>query len=1437
MSATPGKLRQSGIPGPGRASGIPTPGRSRASSTVIQQNAPQADVEYMSRAFADAIKANDPAQHRSSYTNGASSASLSPQSASISQSGRRSVAARPSSVASTSSTTSSTYPRERAKTPVSARPPSRPPSRHSDVFARSAPRAFEVGDNVRIESLGYEGTLRYVGEIEGKLGLWAGVEFSGGFSGKGKNNGTVNGIQYFSCPDNCGVFVATTKLSPPTVGVGAIPRPPSVASSRGGRVTPALSGRMTPSGSSSISGSRMTTSSSLSNGRITPSISGRVTPSFSSGRITPGTTPAARARRTLAKSTASKPEVPVPLEQFTAGSRASKYMSMTAKQLSSRDAASGSPRQVTDLDSPTRSQSSPSHYQRSTASPTRSIGSPFSTPKPGLGGRVSGIGGGLPTPNKNRPSLSTPRARIPSAIAMPPPASPMSSRSVSLNDHSAGDSLESDVYGKPVQERGALFKSASATASARSDSVASIRSISADDRGIVDQLQSGIDALEYDNERLRAVEPPTITAEAGADHLAKLQAVQQERNDAVSKITTLEAALAASKDDLEGERTRLNSLEEDKRRTISALEDQNHGKELTLAALQAKLDTKLTLVSQLQAQVDTQGINIQQNESFIMAKDKTIASLELKLAAVSAELQDEKNELGTQIDELRSAGQETIALYEERLNAADSQRYDFEQRIITLETRLHNAQKASSPPPASFGVSSAAEIDNETLREQVLHLQRKIATMEDTIEDAQATAERDEAVMRERMKRLKEKEDAMRKELSDGRKEVERVLKSEANARGRVEEIEEALRESTVALENARAEVEGLRAELANLDGLVANSTGGDLSYRVAEAAQRAANDKVRYMEEITKLQDSLEQYRAREQMAVSAGSEISEVRRENTLLQEKLCDQTVKLDALSQSLDETSKELETLRKKNNRDATINNGLQDALRPIPASPSSKYDLSAAREEITGLKHIVQELQKENLASAQRIKILESENQLLSSEANQLRQEVQILEENLDKSLDQEEIVDSLRGGSEDSPRKLKEQQSRLEMEQEQLRKKLVDAEMKSARTIHDLNKEISELEALVESKIYREDELEQELERMREKLARQSKKSSKSSTDTIDSRSTVGVGGEQVCEICERPGHDIFSCDVLNKEAPVTLRYHIGYVIGNLPSTLGDDAYDVMVAAACLYKTWIRDIRQRSPLFAMSYASVAATNAPPPSEQPQPDPALLNTTPPTASNTADDTAKVKLVPNPATISSEARHPIYDSDDDEDDDPHPSKKKKKANRRLKEVEAEGIYLWEVTKHYLFRPGVAGGLVGLVNLGLLAGAGRAFYTQPHLRRDRVVVSSTVAATVALLSAEGYAAEKYRQTARGQAEERRSKEEGTLIYKHLREQILRPGVLGGIVGLVNAALLGTVGYFSYVNWGRPTWDRRIVSAVTVGLLTLWGGEGYIAERYRQL
>lgn len=138
-----------------------------------------------------------------------------------------------------------------------------------------------------------------------------------------------------------------------------------------------------------------------------------------------------------------------------------------------------------------------------------------------------------------------------------------------------------------------------------------------------------------------------------------------------------------------------------------------------------------------------------------------------------------------------------------------------EDLIASLEEQLQAQARPVSPSTMARQATSALEIDNESLREQVQHLQKKIGQLEDLLEDSRVTTEREEQAGRDRVMRYKEREESVRQELEASHKEVERVIKLEEAARNRVTEIEEALRENTVALENARAEIEGLRTEIA----------------------------------------------------------------------------------------------------------------------------------------------------------------------------------------------------------------------------------------------------------------------------------------------------------------------------------------------------------------------------------------------------------------------------------------------------------------------------------------------------------------------------------------------------------------------------------------------------------------------------------------------
>ncbi|KAI8382292.1 hypothetical protein BD560DRAFT_444221 [Blakeslea trispora] len=69
-----------------------------------------------------------------------------------------------------------------------------------------------VGDRVAVDSMGIVGTLRFLGEAEFKEGYWAGIQLD--IVGSGKNDGSVKGIRYFSCPPQTGLFVLASKITP-----------------------------------------------------------------------------------------------------------------------------------------------------------------------------------------------------------------------------------------------------------------------------------------------------------------------------------------------------------------------------------------------------------------------------------------------------------------------------------------------------------------------------------------------------------------------------------------------------------------------------------------------------------------------------------------------------------------------------------------------------------------------------------------------------------------------------------------------------------------------------------------------------------------------------------------------------------------------------------------------------------------------------------------------------------------------------------------------------------------------------------------------------------------------------------------------------------------------------------------------------------------------
>ncbi|EKM54369.1 uncharacterized protein PHACADRAFT_96626, partial [Phanerochaete carnosa HHB-10118-sp] len=646
-----------------------------------------------------------------------------------------------------------------------------------DVFARSSSRAgriFDIGDNVRVESLGFEGVLRFLGEIEGKSGLFAGVELGGGFAGKGKNNGTVNGKRYFACAPNCGVFIIASKLSPPTIGANSTSRPSSVASFRNGRATSSISGRVTPSlsTSSTVNGRK-----TPSNGRVTPGLpSGRITPSASSGRRTPsGGLPATRTRTTTitSRSAVTNSGTSSMESMITPGSRASKYVGMTAKQLSSR------------------------------------------------------------TPTRNR-MTNTPRARLSSAASMPPPSSPSTlsrrSPSVSLND--------------PIRSAGTLFNDLSANQRAiqemidkvaRPASSASVLSNGAEMQLQQvqlesDRLQSRLNALEDENKRLQS--SFTAAGSSVSSLNARVDGLKQEREQSLARVTELEASLRAAERGTSEKELTIESLQRLLEQSVKDNEKTKCDGEVRIRDLQSRIDDKETLATQLKELIDAKEGQQTENDAVLAAKSAEIAVLEARVQKAYTELEEERRELGGQVDELRKAGQETIALYEERLSAADSRRYEMEDFIASLQEQLQAQARPISPSTMARQATTALEIDNESLREQIQHLQKKLSTLEDLLEDARLATEREENAGRERLMQYSEREDAIHMKTLE--ENVEQTLLRE----------EQALEAEEAALNSAPDDVATLQKTMREMRGKYDIYREDELEREVARLQERLARNQ-----------------------------------------------------------------------------------------------------------------------------------------------------------------------------------------------------------------------------------------------------------------------------------------------------------------------------------------------------------------------------------------------------------------------------------------------------------------------------------------------------------------------------------------------------------------------------------------------------------------
>lgn len=171
-------------------------------------------------------------------------------------------------------------------------------------------------------------------------------------------------------------------------------------------------------------------------------------------------------------------------------------------------------------------------------------------------------------------------------------------------------------------------------------------------------LQARLNALENENGRLRS--SLTDSESLVASLTTRLAVVMEERDKATLRVPELESSLRALERTCSERESTIEVLERSAHQSVLDIEKARNDGELRIRDIQSKLDDKEVLVTQLKELIDAKEGLQSENDAVLSAKNAEIVLLEARVQKAYAELEEERRELGGQVDELRKAGQVTF---------------------------------------------------------------------------------------------------------------------------------------------------------------------------------------------------------------------------------------------------------------------------------------------------------------------------------------------------------------------------------------------------------------------------------------------------------------------------------------------------------------------------------------------------------------------------------------------------------------------------------------------------------------------------------------------------------------------------------------------------------------------------------------------------------
>jgi chromosome segregation ATPase len=250
---------------------------------------------------------------------------------------------------------------------------------------------------------------------------------------------------------------------------------------------------------------------------------------------------------------------------------------------------------------------------------------------------------------------------------MPPPPSPAAAaastftRTISLNDYpSDSESLHdplntSDLRsnGRAIQDKIASLLSTRKSLPTEIDRPSVTSDLSDLDGGTV--LGDRVAELEAENQRLNIL----ISGLQGEEleHGRRTNSMREDRDQALARVTELEVSVKSVERNLHDRDLKIEVLERSLSNASADTDKARAEGETRLRDLQSLLDDKDALLSSLKESLALKEGAETETHALIIAKDAEINLLGARVKKAYGELEDERQELGSQVDALRHAGQ------------------------------------------------------------------------------------------------------------------------------------------------------------------------------------------------------------------------------------------------------------------------------------------------------------------------------------------------------------------------------------------------------------------------------------------------------------------------------------------------------------------------------------------------------------------------------------------------------------------------------------------------------------------------------------------------------------------------------------------------------------------------------------------------------------